>query len=191
MRRTVRFLPLAILASIAGSYAHAKEPPNVSAYLSAAPLASPAGAPAAASATGFAASVDPQRGVPTFFWAAPQKQILPPPLALARGPEDLARAYLEQNAKTYGLSRAALSTAYVKHVHDTGRGGVIVIFGQRVTPPGTVDAWRSFSLPSGTGYKVLKGQKLAFRYRITNLGNESFDTRGAASLLYFVPVEGN
>jgi hypothetical protein len=67
----------------------------------------------------------------------------------------------------------------------------IFIFGQRVTPPGTVDAWRSFSLPQGTGYKVLKGQKLAFRYRITNFDSESFDTRGAASLLYFVPVEGN
>jgi hypothetical protein len=67
----------------------------------------------------------------------------------------------------------------------------IFIFGQRVTPPGTVDAWRSFSLPSGTGYKVLKGQKLSFRYRITNLGEKPFDTHGAASLLYFVPVEGN
>jgi len=67
----------------------------------------------------------------------------------------------------------------------------VFIFGQRVTPPGTVDAWRSFSLPPGTGYKVLKGQKLSFRYRLTNMGKDSFDTRGAAALLYFVPVEGN
>ena len=67
----------------------------------------------------------------------------------------------------------------------------LFIFGQRVTPPGTVDAWRSFSLPSGTGFKVLKGQKLVFRFRITNMGAQTFDSRGATSLLYFVPVEGN
>ena len=67
----------------------------------------------------------------------------------------------------------------------------VFVFGQRVTPPGTVDAWRSFSLPSGTGYKVLKGRKLSFRYRITNMGSAPFDSRGATSLLYFLPVEGH
>ena len=67
----------------------------------------------------------------------------------------------------------------------------IFAFGQRVTPPGTVDAWRSFSLPQGTGYKVLKGQKVAFRYRITNTDKANLETGGAAALLYFVPVEGN
>jgi hypothetical protein len=67
----------------------------------------------------------------------------------------------------------------------------IFIFGQRVTPPGTVDAWRSFSLPAGTGFKVLKGQQLSFRFRITNIGKQAFETGGALALLYFVPVEGN
>ncbi len=110
MKRTLRFMPLAL-------------------SLAAAPAASartPSG-----NATGFVASIDEQRGVPTFFWAARARQALPPSLANV-GPERRARAYLEQNARTYGLSRAALRTAHVKHVHDTGRGGVIVTFGQRV-----------------------------------------------------------
>lgn len=67
----------------------------------------------------------------------------------------------------------------------------VFIYGQRITPPGAVDAWRSYGLPPGTGYKVLRGQKLAFRYRITNKGAQSFDTAGAVALVYFAPVEGN
>jgi MYXO-CTERM domain-containing protein len=131
VKRTLRFLPLA-LVSLVSSSAYAQEPPSFSAYLSAAPRSSPAVAPVARSsgaAVGFVASVDAQRGVPAFFWAAPQTQVSP---ASYLGSEQLARAYLELTTKTYGLSRAASSTAYVKHVHDTGRGGVIVAFGQRI-----------------------------------------------------------
>lgn len=67
----------------------------------------------------------------------------------------------------------------------------IFVMGQRIHPPGTVDAWRSFGLPPGTGYRARKGQTLTFRYRITNRGNASFQTGGATALIYFVPVEGN
>lgn len=130
MKRTVRFLPLA-LVSLVSSYAYAQAPPNFNAYLSAPPRSSPAVAAARApgAPVGFVASVDAQRGVPTFFWAAPQTQVVP---ASFLGSEQVARAYVEMTAKTYGLSHAALSTAYVRHVHDTGRGGIIVTFGQRI-----------------------------------------------------------
>ena len=131
MKRTVRFLPLA-LVSLVSSSAYAQAPPDFNAYLNAAPRSSPAVAAVARSSgapVGFVASVDARRGVPTFFWAAPQTQVVP---ASYLGSEQIARAYVELTAKTYGLSRAALSSAYVKHTHDTGRGGIIVTFGQRI-----------------------------------------------------------
>jgi hypothetical protein len=67
----------------------------------------------------------------------------------------------------------------------------IFVFGQRIQPPGTVDAWRSFGLPPGTGYRARKGLSLTFRYQIKNTGTGSFETNGATALVYFVPVEGN
>jgi hypothetical protein len=63
--------------------------------------------------------------------------------------------------------------------------------GYRVTPPSSTEAWRSFSLPADTGFRVLKGEKLVLRYRITNTGESSFETRGTTALVYFVPVVGN
>lgn len=134
MKRTIRFLPLA-LAMLAGSQAYAKELTTIDAYLSAAPLpsaASPVSVAAARGSIGGVASVDPKRGVPTFFWASPQSHASVAATFATAGPERVARAYAEQNAGLYGLSRAALSTVFVKHVHDTGRGGIIVQLGQRV-----------------------------------------------------------
>jgi MYXO-CTERM domain-containing protein len=134
MKRTVRFLPLAALALIAGTHAHAKDTPNIDAYLDAKPQPriAPAGAPARGTPIGAAASLDPKRNVPSFFWADTQSQAAAVAHLKTAGPERLARAYAEQNAARYGLAPAALSTAFVKNIHDTGRGGIIVQLGQKV-----------------------------------------------------------
>jgi hypothetical protein len=44
--------------------------------------------------------------------------------------------------------------------------------------------------PAGTGYLLRKGEKLALRYRLVNMGPAG-ETKGAGALVYFVPVEGN
>jgi hypothetical protein len=130
MKRHVRYLPLT-LALLASSYAHAKELPNFDAYASAKASATPPGKGAASSVAGFSSSVDDKSGAPTFFWSIKGGQTRPAALSSAR-PADLAHHYLRANAAAYGLSPAALDTATVHHVHDTGRGGMIVIFRQRV-----------------------------------------------------------
>jgi hypothetical protein len=71
------------------------------------------------------------------------------------------------------------------------RQTTVFISGYRVTPPTSTDAWRFFSLPANTGFRVQKGERLVLRYRITNTGTESFETKGATALVYFVPVVGN
>jgi len=75
-------------------------------------------------------SMNQARGVPNFLWAAPD-QPLPPP-AVRAVPAQAAQWYLTQHALRYRLSREALETLEVRHVHDTGRGGILVILGQRV-----------------------------------------------------------
>ncbi|HVY48210.1 MAG TPA: M36 family metallopeptidase, partial [Minicystis sp.] len=47
--------------------------------------------------------------------------------------------YLARHAARYGLSKGALATAFVERMHDTGRGGIVVGFGQKV---GGVDVFR-------------------------------------------------
>jgi MYXO-CTERM domain-containing protein len=130
MKRHVRFLPLT-LALLAGSYAHATERPNFDAYVSAKASAAAASQKTASSSLGFAASLDEKRGAPTFFWAIKGGQTRPAGLAGTQ-PAQLATHYLRANAAAYGLSGAALETATVERVHDTGRGGIIVIFRQRI-----------------------------------------------------------
>ncbi|NUQ74900.1 MAG: peptidase [Polyangiaceae bacterium] len=130
MKRHVRFLPLT-LALLAGSYAHAKELPNFDAYQSAKASTTTPRKGAAKSVAGFASSVDEKRGAPTFFWSVKGGQTKPAALSTAR-PADLAQHYLRANAAAYGLSPAAIQTAVVDHIHDTGRGGIIVIFRQRI-----------------------------------------------------------
>lgn len=71
------------------------------------------------------------------------------------------------------------------------RQTTIFVSGYRVTPPTSTDVWRMFSLPTNTGFLVLKGEGLVLRYRITNRGTEPFETQGATALVYFVPVAGN
>jgi large repetitive protein len=127
MKRSIR--TLALLAPILlASPSRAADRPYFDAYVSAPARALPAARSAAPAA--FVASRDEQRGVPTFLWAAPAAS---PLAALAGlGPEAAARIHLERHADRYGLSPAALSTAEVKEIHDTGRGGIIVILRQRV-----------------------------------------------------------
>lgn len=73
-------------------------------------------------------SVDAARNVPTMVWAAPGQT-----RRLARAtPEAAAREYLERHAALYRLSPAAVRAAHVHRVHDTGQGGIIVFFRQRV-----------------------------------------------------------
>jgi MYXO-CTERM domain-containing protein len=133
MKRHARYLPLT-LALLAGSYAHAKDLPNHDAYNKAAPSARKPDASAlkaaAAKDGSLASSMDEKRGAPTFLWAG-KSQTRPAGIAGASH-ESLARHYLQQNAQTYGLSQGALATAKVKQIHDTGRGGIIVILRQSI-----------------------------------------------------------
>ncbi|GMU06441.1 M36 family metallopeptidase [Corallococcus caeni] len=72
---------------------------------------------------------DAERGVPTLAWAPPGR---PASLGAQKTPEAAARRYLEEHAALYRLSPAALQAAFVHRIHDTGRGGIIVAFRQRV-----------------------------------------------------------
>jgi len=143
MKRSIRFAP-AMLALLLAAGANAQSAPGVTggpgshglpnidrALGAPAAPAAPTRAAAAVAPNGFVASTDSQRGVPTFFWADPSISGSPPGLATA-GAEQRALAFVTQNAKLYGLSPAALQAAYLREVHDTGRGGVLVTFGQRV-----------------------------------------------------------
>jgi hypothetical protein len=87
----------------------------------------PSSAGAAASVA--IASMDAERNVPTMVWAG-RGGSLPRPAHTT--PEAAARGYLARHASLYRLSQASLEAAYVHRVHDIGRGGVIVIFRQRV-----------------------------------------------------------
>ncbi|MBZ4394554.1 M36 family metallopeptidase [Myxococcus sp. AS-1-15] len=75
-------------------------------------------------------SRDEARGHPTVVWAGQRGAA--PGLRVHDTPEAAARVYLEQQASLYGLSAADLASVYVHRVHDTGRGGIIVFFRQRV-----------------------------------------------------------
>jgi fungalysin metallopeptidase (M36) len=66
-------------------------------------------------------------GVPSFVWGSRQ----PAPVD-AQGPEAAARRYLEELAPLYRLSAADAAGAVVTGIHDTGRGAIIVQFGEQV-----------------------------------------------------------
>jgi len=130
MKRTLRFAPLALGLLFAAS-AHAQDLPALDKSLTA-PAAAPPAGDAWQSAPGVVSSWDEQRGVPTFFWADAAKATALGATFKSTDPKDRAFAYVKHNAALYGLTSSALASAYVKRVHDTGRGGVIVVFGQRV-----------------------------------------------------------
>ncbi|EPX59891.1 hypothetical protein D187_002635 [Cystobacter fuscus DSM 2262] len=66
--------------------------------------------------------------MPTLLWSEERDGAAHTPSA----PEATAVRYLEQLAPLYQLSEASLRTAFVHQVHDTGRGGILVSFRQRV-----------------------------------------------------------
>ena len=156
MKRTFRLVSPLILALLAGSSAHAKDLPSYdvsfeakTAVSPAASIASiaPAGVPSrgASPLSAFVASRDPRTGAPSFVWGSrkaqaslsqpkgqPQAQAPALTLSATTPPEDAARAHLAAHAELYGLSKVALDTARVVHVHDTGRGGIIVVLRQEI-----------------------------------------------------------
>ncbi|MCP3061952.1 M36 family metallopeptidase [Myxococcus sp. K38C18041901] len=74
-------------------------------------------------------SRDEARGVPTLVWMEPGAVAAP---SIHGTPEAAAWDYLEQHASLYGLTPEDLGAAYVHRVHDVGRGGISVMFRQRV-----------------------------------------------------------
>jgi MYXO-CTERM domain-containing protein len=132
MKRTVRLASL-LVTMFAGSIAFAggHDLPGYDAYFDAPdallrPLSSAALTPAMVAGV---SSIDEKRGVPTVF-VAPANGPMVPAEYLTR-PEASARFYLEQYAGLYGLGSGALVSAYVAMIHDTGRGGIIVVFRQK------------------------------------------------------------
>lgn len=129
MRRSVRFLALCA-GLVAGSVAQAKD---LSSYdvNAAAPRVPSRGASVeeAARAGGSISAVDERRGVPSFLWAVGKKHAAPDAVVM---PDAAARHHLERFARAYGVSPAALGTAEVVHVHDVGRGAVVVTLRQRI-----------------------------------------------------------
>src|SRR5262249_53933162 len=124
MKRSIFFAPLA-LVTLLGAGAHAEGLPNFNKALTSPGLPSQSVVP---TTNGAVASWDEQRGVPTFFWAdrsaAASKAALP---VASLDPEALARVYVERNAALYRLPSPARDAAYVREIHDTGHGGIIVI----------------------------------------------------------------
>jgi hypothetical protein len=52
---------------------------------------------------------------------------------------------------------------------------------------GALEGLRATFLPSGTGYRVSKGEVVKLRLQITNTGQDG-DTGGASALIYFHPA---
>ncbi|MFO0761155.1 MAG: M36 family metallopeptidase [Byssovorax sp.] len=138
MHRSLGLLAALALSTLAAGAAASGSLPNYNATCD--PATSPAPSPrrGALEAPGIAvSSVDPRRGVPTFVWAT-RGPGAPPPIT-ATDPARVARAYLDRYAGLYGLSPEALATARVTRVHDTGRGGIVVVLRQA---PGGIELFQ-------------------------------------------------
>jgi hypothetical protein len=68
--------------------------------------------------------------VPTFLWASKRHQVRFDPAG--GGPEAAALHYLNLYTPLYRLPPSAIDAVYVHHVHDVGRGGVVVRLRQRI-----------------------------------------------------------
>lgn len=134
-KHALRIGPI-LLGLLAASVAQGGAPPDYNAYYDARPLASAANSAVTARFPVTIAARDERRGVPTMLWAHPSLT----PTAPGATAEEAARWYLAHHAPLYRLSRAALEAAHVHRVHDTGRGGIIVVFRQRA---GGVDLART------------------------------------------------
>ncbi len=127
MKRTSRYLA-ALVPILLASLAQAKDLPNVNAYYAATPVAAPSAS--SASTPAIVASTDAASGRPTMLWGVRGANAASKTLGFT--PEAAARFHLLTHAGRYGLTPAALATAQLKEIHDTGRGGILVSFQQRV-----------------------------------------------------------
>ncbi len=76
--------------------------------------------------------VDDRMGQPTFVWTQPSADASLRAAVRRLGPEAAARTHLAELAPLYSLTSAAAVQAELASLHDTGRGGVIARFRQRV-----------------------------------------------------------
>ena len=76
------------------------------------------------------AHVDERFGTPTFLWGAAAGSR--GGAAATANAAEAARGHLARLAPFYGLGRADLESATLRHVHDTGRGGIIATYVQRI-----------------------------------------------------------
>lgn len=137
MKRHLRLFPL-ILTLLGTSTVYGSPQENIHRAMEAAPVA---GARAQVdTSAGVVASMDTQRGVPRFFWAAPPDAAGLSSRPMTEPPADIARMFVANNMSAYGLSEAAIDTMYVRQVHDTGRGGILVVFAQNVDG---VEVWQN------------------------------------------------
>ncbi len=120
-----RAVPLLLAGLFAGT-AHASErPKNHDAWLS---TAAPRRSIDALNAPPVViAAHDPGRGAPSLLWS-PGAAAVPSWLSA----EAAARLYIDRHREVYGVSRAALAGLRLRFVHDTGRGGIVVVLGQTV-----------------------------------------------------------
>jgi hypothetical protein len=89
---------------------------------------------------GTVASVDQKRGVPRLMWVAAPVSAGFSSRLMTNLPADIAREFVAQNVDLYGLSGAAIDSMYIRQVHDTGRGGIIVVLAQKVDG---VEVWQN------------------------------------------------
>jgi MYXO-CTERM domain-containing protein len=127
MHHRIRLWPL-LCGLLVATAAHAEELPNYEAYFEAPRLNRAAPAEASLPLRVRLAATDTWRNVPTFVWGHRGRT----PRAPYVTPVAAARWYVDAMSGPYRLSKAALDTVYVHHVHDTGRGGIIVTFRQTI-----------------------------------------------------------
>jgi MYXO-CTERM domain-containing protein len=124
MRLDIRSILALGFLLIATRPARADDVRPVHAYFEAPAIAAARRAPEGLAAR--VAAWDARRGVPTFVWGSGAGAR---PFAT---PEAAARAHVEDHASLWRLGREALAAARVVRVHDTGRGGVLVVMRQEV-----------------------------------------------------------
>jgi len=118
--------------ALAGAAAQGARAPRYDANEDVLPQAqrrSPTVLPLATQAWGVVTARDETRNVPTFLWASRHHQ--PVPVTAHPTPGDAALFFATQYAPFYRLPPTALDTVYVARVHNTGRGGIIVVLRQR------------------------------------------------------------
>ncbi len=81
---------------------------------------------------GAALQVDERMGLPTFVWTRPDPDPVRRAAVRRLGPEAAARGHLAELAPLYALTAVSAARAEFGALHDTGRGGIIARFTQRV-----------------------------------------------------------